>query len=271
MLPNFSDDDVAIVLPLMKIHNPKSYLQKVQWSEYLINFFYKSLMSVLNCVHVAPGPFSAYRKKVLLEVGGFDEHNLTEDLEVTLKVHKKHYRVVQLLDAEVYTNAPNTLRGFYKQRNRWYKGTMFNMFNYKWMIFNKKYGDFGMLQMPRIFISGFLAVSLLILSLYRFVIKSTLQNIYKWSNIHFDIFSLIRNSKFNLDWITINYTNLFFLIVTLILGMVVIYYSHKLTKEKMLRYGLLSLPAYLILYSILVSGVWLGVFIEMMFNRKQKW
>lgn len=271
MIPRFEDKEVAIVLPLMKISTPKSFLQKIQWSEYLINFFYKSLMGTLNCVHVAPGPFSAYRKKVLEDVNGFDENNLTEDLEVTLRIHKLHYKVVQLLDAEVYTNAPDTLKGFYKQRNRWYKGTMFNMFNYKWMVFNKSYGDFGMLQMPRVFISGFLAVSLLMLGLYRFVFKILFDHVYRWSKINFDLLSVIKNAKLNFSWIQINFTNLFFLLVAIILGGIVIYYAHRFTKEKMLRYGILSLPAYLLLYSILVSGVWLGVFIEMLLQKRQKW
>lgn len=271
MLPSFEDKDVAIVLPLMKIHNPRSFLQRVQWSEYLINFFYKSLMGALNCVHVAPGPFSVYRKKILKEAGGFDERNLTEDLEITLRIHKAHYKVVQLLNTEVYTNAPDTLKDFYKQRNRWYKGTMFNMFNYKWMVFNKRYGDFGMLQMPRVFISGFLAVSLLLLTLYRFVFKTAFDHIYRWSKINFDLLSVIRNLSFDFSWIEVNFTNLFFFVVSIILGAIVIFYAHRFTKEKMLRYGIFSLPAYLILYSILVSGVWLGVFIEMLLKRKQKW
>lgn len=271
MLPNFQDKKVAVVLPLMKIWNPNSFLQKIQWSEYLINFFYKSLMGVLNCVHVAPGPFSVYRKKILQDLGGFAEKNLTEDLEVTLRIQKAHYKVVQLLNTEVYTSAPDSLKGFYKQRNRWYKGTMLNMFDYKWMIFNKNYGDFGMLQMPRVFISGFLAVTLLSLTLYRFVFKSLFVKIYEWSKINFDFISLINNVSFNFTWIKINFTNLFFLIVSFILGAIVIYYAHKFTKERMLRYGIFSLPAYLILYSILVSGVWVSVFMGLLMKRIQRW
>jgi cellulose synthase/poly-beta-1,6-N-acetylglucosamine synthase-like glycosyltransferase len=165
MIHTFSSNDVAVVLPLMKLNNPKSWIQKLQWVEYVINFFYKSLNSVLNCVHVAPGPFSAYRKKILIELGGFDEKNLTEDLEITLRIQKANYRVVQLTNAIVYTNAPSSLMSFYKQRNRWYKGTMFNLFSYKKMLMNVKYGDFGVLQMPQILISGFLAVLLIFLTL----------------------------------------------------------------------------------------------------------
>ncbi len=271
MLPSFKEDDVAVVLPLIKIRNPKSFLQKIQWIEYLINFFYKILMGALNCIHVSPGPFSIYRKRILEKVGGFAENNLTEDLEITLRIQKSHYKIVQLLNAEVYTPAPDTLKGFYRQRNRWYKGTMFNMFDYKWMVFNKNYGDFGMFQMPSVFISGFLAVSLLLLTLYRYLLKPASQNIYEWSKINFDFLSLITNASFNFSWLNINFTNLFYMVVSIALGGLIIFYTHKYTKEKIFRYGIFSLPAYLILYSVLISGVWLTVFIEMLFKRKQRW
>ncbi len=271
MLVHFEEKDVAVVLPLMKIKDPTTLIEKLQWSEYLINFFYKSLMSFLNCVHVAPGPFSVYRKDVLIKIGGFARDNLTEDLEVSLRVQKAHYRIVQILSTEVYTNAPKSLTSFYKQRNRWYKGTMINMFNYKWMIFNKKYGDFGMLQMPRVFISGFLAVFIIGLALYRLVFKSLFVKISEWASINFDFLALLSQTSINFNWIGFNFTNIFFGIVSIALGGFIIWYAHKNTKENMLRYGIFSLPAYLLLYSLLVSGVWIGVFIEMLFGRKQRW
>lgn len=271
MLVRFEDKDVAVALPLMKIKNPTTFIERLQWSEYLINFFYKSLMSFLNCVHVAPGPFSVYRKNVLVEIGGFASNNLTEDLEVSLRVQKAHYRIVQVLNTEVYTNAPKSLSSFYKQRNRWYKGTMINMFNYKWMIFNRKYGDFGMLQMPRVFISGFLAVFLISLTLYRFVIKSLIVKINNWASVDFDFLELLSQTSFKLNWIGVNFTNVFFGFVAVILGGFIIWYAHKHTKERLLRYGIFSLPAYLLLYSMLVSGVWIWVFFEMLFGKRQRW
>lgn len=271
MLVRFEDRDVAVVLPLMKIKNPTTLIERLQWSEYLINFFYKSLMSFLNCVHVAPGPFSVYKKDVLIKIGGFASNNLTEDLEVSLRVQKAHYRIVQVLNTEVYTNAPKSLSSFYKQRNRWYKGTMINMFNYKWMVFNKKYGDFGMLQMPRVFISGFLAVTLISLALYRFVFKSLFVKINNWASVNFDFLELLSQTRLNFNWIGLNFTNVFFALVSIILGGFIIWYAHKHTKERLLRYGIFSLPAYLLLYSMLVSGVWIGVFVEMLFGKRQRW
>lgn len=63
LLPLFSNEKIACVLPLLKVKDPKNKLQKMQWYEYIINIFYKELMGRLNCIHVAPGPFSVYKKK----------------------------------------------------------------------------------------------------------------------------------------------------------------------------------------------------------------
>jgi len=97
ILPYFEQEHVAAVLPFMKIRNPENLLQKMQWHEYLINMFYKWLMSELNCVQVAPGPFTVYKTAVLREIGGYDDFNLVEDFELTLRLQKHHYKVLQIL------------------------------------------------------------------------------------------------------------------------------------------------------------------------------
>ena len=40
----------------------------------------------MNAVHITPGAFSAYRKSFFDKHGGYDEHNLTEDMEVALRI-----------------------------------------------------------------------------------------------------------------------------------------------------------------------------------------
>jgi len=273
MIPVFENKNVSTVLPLMKVKNPKGIIGKLQWCEYLINLFYKGIMGKVDCVHVSPGPFSVYRKKALDKVGSFHENNLTEDLEITLRMQKAHYKIVQLLNTSVYTRVPLTWKGFYKQRNRWYKGTMMNMFGYKDMIMNKKYGDFGLIQMPKIFISGFLAVFVFFLIVYHL-----LRPLFKWVynasfvNFNLDIFlATTYKSIINFNLLDLNYTNIIFGVTSLILALTILKLSFRYTKERYSNQGWISVPAYLILYGIIASGIWLGVFIDLIFRRIQKW
>mgnify|MGYP001566309178 CR=1 FL=1 len=271
MLPYFDDKEVGAVLPLMKVHRPETVLQKIQWIEYIVNLFYKSIMSIVNCVHVAPGPFSVYRKDILERLNGFDEKNLTEDLEISLRLQKENYKILQAMDTEVYTFVPKDFKAFYRQRNRWYKGTILNLFKHRTLIGNKKYGDFGLIQMPRVAISGVLAVSALFITFYHFIIVPLAKKFYDLSFIDFNLgFNISRYIK-DFTFLSFNYTNLFFALISFTLGAIILIYAHRATRESFFKYGYFSVPVYLISYGLLASLIWLGVFIELIFGRVQKW
>ncbi len=270
ILPYFTDESIAVVLPLLKVAKPKTLWQKMQWLEYIINLFYKRLMSRLNCVHVAPGPFSVYRKDVLKQIGGFDENNITEDLEITLRLQSKNYKIVQVLDAEVFTLSPKTFKGLYKQRKRWYKGSIINAFKYKYMIFNKKYGDFGIMQMPTIIISGLIAITLVISSLY-YGLKPYIKTLYNSIFIDFDFYTLIKAFKFNFSLLDLDYMTMLVAIITLCISILVIRKSHAAAKEKPSKYGTLALVSYLFFYFFVIGLIWIGIMIDFALWKKQKW
>lgn len=272
LLPVFEDsNDIAAVLPLMKVWQPKTFMQRIQWAEYMVNLFYKKLMSHLDCVSVAPGPFSAYRKTHFLAVGGFDEHNLTEDLDISLRLQKNHYKLVQVFTTEVYTKAPSTFKAFYNQRNRWYKGTFLNAIKYKNMAFNKKYGDFGLIQMPRLLLESIVVILIVGLVLYSNII------IPLWSKIntlYFSNFNIIPGIQWGIQhftFIDVNYTNVFYTITLMIFAAFLLYYAHKSCKEPLTKEGYLVIPSYLLLYGILASIVLVGVFIDLARGKKQRW
>lgn len=275
ILPKFADQRVGAVLPLMRVYKPKTMLQKMQWCEYVINLFMKNIMASKDCVHVIPGPFSVYRADVVRQLGGFAEKNITEDLEISLRLQKHHYKIIQLLGVSVYTVVPDTLKGVYKQRNRWYKGTMLNLFNYKGLVFNRKYGDFGMVQLPHVFASGLLAATMIILVGYTMVIKPFVKWLYDMSYINFDVMFVFKRWIYSMindfSVLNINLTNLFFAITALALSITFLYFAYKFTREKILRHGIIAVPAYLILYSFIASTVWVWVFFELMIGKVQKW
>ncbi|MDP7116514.1 MAG: glycosyltransferase family 2 protein [Candidatus Woesearchaeota archaeon] len=271
LLPYFDEGEhVSTVLPLMKLRDTGNFLQKVQWAEYLINFFYKKLMAILDCVHVSPGPFSIYRTAILRKINGFDEKNLTEDLEITLRLQSHQYKIIQTLNAEVYTSAPKKFSEFYAQRNRWYKGSLINMFKKRNLIFNKKYGEFGMLQAPRVASAGILALMLILIAVYHFI-KPLKENLIALSHINFDIFTLLKGFNFSISLLEFNYMNLFFALVIFGLGMIIIYYAHQYTKESWKSRGRLAVPAYLVLYSMLLTIVWVGIAFDFLRGKVQKW
>ena len=270
ILPHFTDENIVVVLPLLKVDKPKNLWQKMQWLEYIVNMFYKKLMSRLNCVHVSPGPFSVYRTNILKKVGGFDEKNLTEDLEITLRLQSKNYRIVQLLDAEVFTIAPKTFKELYNQRNRWYKGSVINAFKYKHMMFNREYGDFGIIQMPTIIISGLIAIVLVASSLY-YGLKPYIKAMYNSIFINFDFYTMLKSFKFDFSLLDIDYNTMFIAITMLAISIFILRKSNTETKEKPNKYGLFSLVSYLFFYFLIIGFIWIGIMLDFAFGKKQKW
>ncbi len=155
----FDEKDVMAVTPSVQIHDPNNLLRRIQSTEYMIGEFTRKVFSRFNGLYVTPGPFSIYRKRVFDEIGGFVHGFGTEDMEMAMRMQANRMRIENAHTALVFTVAPKTFRALYKQRVRWVSGFLKNaFFNYRYMFFNKRYGNLGMLTMPFAFISIFIAL-----------------------------------------------------------------------------------------------------------------
>jgi len=272
LMPYFTSGNIGAVLPLLKIKDPKNILQRIQRYEYIINMFYKMLNSKLDCVHVTPGPFSVYRTSIIRPLGGYDENNITEDLEIAIRLQKHHYRIIQTGEPAVYTIPPATIRGLYRQRNRWYKGSILNSIKYRNIMFNRKYGDFGFMRLPTIIISGVL--SIIVLSTLTYDTLSTIiEKMINLYSINFDILTLFRNWVFDFHVFDLNFLKITVAFFVLALGLGVMIASFRYSQEKITKYGktFFSLAYYMLLYSFILSVVWFMIGIEIARGKVQRW
>lgn len=168
MLPYFSQNKVVAVTPAMKVHDPKTLLQKIQNAEYNIGIFLKKIMGKLNAIHVTPGPFSLFKKSIFKEIGYFRHAHNTEDMEIAFRIQHHHYRIANCPQGFVYTITPPTFKKLYKQRVRWTYGFLKNAIDYRHMFFNKKYGNIGTLTLPFAIISIVTAFLIIGNSFYHF-------------------------------------------------------------------------------------------------------
>ncbi len=271
ILPHFYSKKVGAVLPLMKVENPENMLQKLQWYEYLVNMFYKRLISYLNCVHVTPGPFSVYRTSIIKKLGGFKEAFLTEDLEMALRLQKNNYLIIQLSDPVVHTVAPHSLPGLYNQRKRWNKGSVLNTLRYKEMLFNKEYGDFGLMQLPVVLFSGGLSVALMLAFIYFSILKPMYNILKKLILVNFDIKTLLSDMHFEFNPLNLDFYRLLIGVVVLALSLLIFYLAHKFANEDFAREGKLSMILYLFFYYLILGFVWISIYWDFLlgkFNQK---
>ena len=148
MLGYFNDPEVMAVAPTMKSKMTENLSQKIQNIEYLVGAFLRKVYHLLDSVYVTPGAFTAYRKSFFDKYGGFDTKNITEDIEMTLRIQSKRYKITNAIDASVYTITPKKMKDLFWQRIRWYLGYIDSMFQYKNILFSTKHGYLGTIIGP---------------------------------------------------------------------------------------------------------------------------
>ncbi len=172
----YEDRRVASVVVFVCVNAPKSLLERIQEIEYWISFgfFFRTIASI-DGLYVTPGPTAMYRKDVLQELGGFDEQNLTEDMEIALRMQKNGWKIRACHETYVLTDVPVTLPRLFKQRLRWYRGGVMNILKYIDLFFNPAYGDFGLFILPTTLGSGFFAALFM-----AWTLMSWSRNIFDW-------------------------------------------------------------------------------------------
>jgi cellulose synthase/poly-beta-1,6-N-acetylglucosamine synthase-like glycosyltransferase len=107
-------------------------------------------LAALGTLTVIPGAVGAWRRSVLVELGGFPSDTLAEDQDLTIAVQRAGHSVLFDSSAIAWTEAPASVRGLAKQRFRWAFGTLQCLWKYRGMTFNPRYGTLGMIAMPQV-------------------------------------------------------------------------------------------------------------------------
>ncbi len=149
----FEDKETMAVAPSIKLWQPKNILQLLQKVEYGFGIFTRKMYHYMNAIYITPGPFSIFRREVFEKLGGYEHAHNTEDIQIALRMQKNGFKIAHAHEAIVYTVPPETVKKLLKQRVRWSYGFIKNAYDFRDMIFNKKYGNVGMLILPMACIS----------------------------------------------------------------------------------------------------------------------
>ena len=153
LMEQFENEKVAAVAGNVKVGNEISMITRWQSIEYITSQnFDRRAFDLLNCITVVPGAIGAFRKDAIKEAGGFTTDTLAEDCDLTMRLHRCGYTIRNCSKAISYTEAPETLRQFIKQRFRWSFGVMQCFWKHRDTVFNPRYRNFGMVAMPNILI-----------------------------------------------------------------------------------------------------------------------
>jgi cellulose synthase/poly-beta-1,6-N-acetylglucosamine synthase-like glycosyltransferase len=219
IISSFDDPRVAATTVSMSVHNPRNLLEIMQNVEYIMGIAFRHVLSSVNGIYVTPGPFSLYRRDIILKVGGFRYGHQTEDMEMALRLQREGYWIENAPRARVYTKVPTTVGGLIQQRTRWTTGFLRNVFlDYRDLIGNYKYGVLGLLVLPLGFIAVFGGIAL-----FATFLVVTVQNLWQAYEIHSGVpfsYTVSQTLSFNLDWFYLPVTMLGLLGAVAVLGFI---------------------------------------------------
>ncbi|KAB2707758.1 glycosyltransferase [Brucella intermedia] len=120
LLRPFSDPVVGAVCgDIAPRNSDASVISQFQETEYLQSIAVgKRIASAVNQVVCASGAFSAFRRKALDDIRGFDVGG-GEDLDTTIRLRLKGWRIEYAPEAVCYTDVPTTVYQYIRQRLRW--------------------------------------------------------------------------------------------------------------------------------------------------------
>ncbi len=165
MIGFFDDEKIGAVTSAVLAKNRKKIIENLQSIEYKIIVFTRKLLNFVDGIYVTPGPLAIYRKKVFENAKGFDETNMTEDIEITWNFVSKGYKIAMSVSSKVYTVVPSKIKDWYRQRIRWNLGGIQTMNKYKKSFLRT--GMLGVFILPFFVLSWILGLFGLGIIIYR--------------------------------------------------------------------------------------------------------
>jgi cellulose synthase/poly-beta-1,6-N-acetylglucosamine synthase-like glycosyltransferase/peptidoglycan/xylan/chitin deacetylase (PgdA/CDA1 family)/spore germination protein YaaH len=181
---HFSNEKIGAVAGNIKVGNRRNILTKWQAIEYITSQnLDRDAYSLLNSITVVPGAVGAWRKKAVVEAGGYIPDTLAEDMDLTWRLRQNGWLLDTENEALAFTEAPDDFNSFFKQRFRWSFGTLQCLWKHKKVLL--KHGWFGWLALPMLWIFqiGFQTIAPLVdlqllYSVYQFVQALLTQGMY---------------------------------------------------------------------------------------------
>ena len=152
-----SEEAIGAVAGNVKVGNTVNLLTRWQSIEYITSQnFDRKAFAWLNGITVVPGAVGAFRKKAIEEAGGFTTDTLAEDCDLSVRILEQGYIIANEQEALAFTEAPESVKMFIKQRFRWSFGVMQTFWKHRDLLFNKQQKGLGWAAFPNILLFQFI-------------------------------------------------------------------------------------------------------------------
>ena len=242
MIGFFDNKKIAAVTGAIMVKERNKFIEKLQAIEYKIIVFTRKLLSFVEAVYVTPGPLAIYRKSAFDEVGGFDETNLTEDIEIVWNLISRGYMADMSNLSKVYTISPHNFKDWFNQRIRWNFGGLQTIQKHRKAFLKKgMLGNFILPFFVSVWILSIFGLSVVFYRVFRRLIFYFLSSVY---SVQTQV-AILTFKEVNLTPNVLTFFGIAILVSSLFFTLLALSYS----KEKdFKKQGLLSIFTYTMVY-----------------------
>lgn len=242
MIGFFDNKKIAAVTGAIMVKERNKFIEKLQTIEYKIIVFTRKLLSFVEAVYVTPGPLAIYRKSAFDEVGGFDETNLTEDIEIVWSLISKGYMADMSNLSKVYTISPHNFKDWFNQRIRWNLGGLQTIRKHREAFLKKgMLGNFILPFFVSVWILSIFGLSVVFYRIFRRFIFYFLSTVY---SVETQI-AILTFKEVNLTPNVLTFFGIAILVSSLFFTLIALSYSREKDFKKQ---GLLSIFVYTMVY-----------------------
>ena len=160
-----NEKNIAAVAGNIKVRNKENWITKCQALEYVAGIqIARRAFDLFGAITIVPGALGSFKKSVLTETGAYDKETIVEDFDTTIKILKSGMVVRGTTKSIAYTEAPNTLKDFYNQRKRWYRGNLQVITKHRNALTNPRFGFLQKLAFP------YMLIAMIILPITGFIV-----------------------------------------------------------------------------------------------------
>jgi len=149
---------------MVRMRPPKSWLPRFQEVEYIRAYMLSKMgWSLVNSVPNVSGGLGLFDTEIAIQAGGYDHQSFAEDQDLISRMirfcctQKIKYCIRYIPKTLCWTEGPESLKTFVRQRTRWGQGLIQLVVKHIKVFLNPRYKNLGMVVFPYNFFFEFLA------------------------------------------------------------------------------------------------------------------
>lgn len=134
-----ADTEVGAVQARKVIINAKqNFLTKCQFNEYVLDTYLQTGRDAVRGAVELRGNGELIKKQALISINGWNEDTITDDLDMSTRLHVKGWDIRFCSDVNVYEEGVITFGALIRQRRRWVEGSIRRYLEYAHDVFTSK-------------------------------------------------------------------------------------------------------------------------------------